>query len=160
MAVFKRLMAAAGAGTTAWWLWTALSVVFSDDPTKRIFDVMDFYDVLLVAELFLCGWTAAGRRLEPASVGASILLATAATKAHLITRLGHNFLMDHNLYPSWFYHGKHYVNAQYSLILFGLFFVVPFLVALIRRRTMDRIYTGFIVFVGIGTTAMFHLVLI
>lgn len=130
-------------------------------------DVLALGDAWIMAEqsafhvpLVLAAVAAATGRVGGRALLAAIAAGHWANEFRLLDGHLHGFLESNRLYPAAFYHGSGSVNVQYAILL--LYAVaLPWLAsAAIRRRTLDRLFVLLIVTTTLGTTMLFHKVVV
>lgn len=141
-------------------LFHAYDIYFSETP-KEIADnwiMMEqfFFHIPMVLAFTLIF----RKKITYLNIALSIIIAFLLNQFDIIFGLLHNFLVDYNIYPDFFYHGTTNVNVQYTLILLYLVSFSILFISLLKKRSFDRIFIFIILMTLLGTTTLFHYVIV
>lgn len=104
------------------------------------------------------------RRIDWRVLLLATLLAHLDNRTLLIDHYLHNFLQDHDVYPAMFRHGNpnQPVNIQLAILsCYAVVYALLWLTVLLpARRTMGRVFVLLIMTVTLGTTLLFHQVVV
>ncbi|SOC27206.1 hypothetical protein [Thalassospira xiamenensis] len=91
-----------------------------------------------------------------------VILAYVFNELGVFSERLHGFLEVNHFYPDAFYHGNQSVNVQYAILIFyaALAPLLCIRISLKKIRTIDTVFVTLIFFTMIGTTFIFHKIIV